>query len=219
MEMPRGVFLARLFKTDVYATGSFLLLMVLLMILNGEQASSVAVWEFALIVSVLVHEFGHVYAVRKFTGGTSVVLLWGLGGLCIHEPTPVIRKRIGIALMGPAFGFVLGGISWAVAAYAMPDQVPPPVAVFMNAMIVLNIVYTAFNLLPILPLDGGQATLAALESRLGPGKALRATRLVSVITAGACLGVALVYFPGNFFLILIIGFLGLQNLVASRHGL
>ena len=221
MEMPRGTLLGRLFGTDIYATGGFLLLMVLMLIMHRHQLWFAAAWEFALIPSILVHEFGHVFAVRRFTGGSSVVVLWGLGGLCIHEPTQAIKKRIGISLMGPAFGFVLGAIAWLVARYVLPGPgtVGPQITEFMQAMIVINIYYTVLNLLPILPLDGGQATLAALESKLGPAKALRATRRVSIVTAGAGLAAAVSFDPGNPFLVLIAGVLLFQNLIATRYGL
>ncbi len=220
MEMPRGALLGRLFGTDIYATGGFLLVMAYMLIMNRAQLWAIAAWEFALIPSILVHEFGHVFAVRRFTGGSSVVVLWGLGGLCIHEPTEAIKKRIGISLMGPAFGFVLGAIAWLVARYVLPgpDTLGPQITEFMHAMIVINIYYTVLNLLPILPLDGGQATLAALESKLGPAKALRATRRVSIVTAVAGLAAAVSFYP-NPVLVLIAGVLLFQNLLANRFGL
>jgi Zn-dependent protease len=217
--MARGTLIGRLFGTDIYATGTFLMLIVFMLVLNAEVLYAVAAWEVALILSVLVHEFGHVFAVRRFTGKPSVIVLWGLGGLCIHEPTPVIRKRIAISLMGPAFGLLLGGACWATARYWIPDSAHVVVRVFFHAMIIINIYYTLLNLLPVLPMDGGQATLAALEAKLPRAKALALTRKISVAFAGAGLAVAAYAFPDHVFLILILALFLVQNLVASRHGL
>ncbi|MHC4957167.1 MAG: metalloprotease [Planctomycetota bacterium] len=213
----RGTLIGRLFRTDIYATSGFFLLVVLLFAFYWNSAWVIAVYLIALVISLLTHEFGHVFAVRWFLKSHSVVVLWGLGGLCIHEPTPVIRKRIGISLMGPAFGFVLGGVSWAVSHYLVPEDATAPLLAFMGAMVFINVVYTALNLLPIVPLDGGQAALAALESRLGPARARAWMRKVSVIVAGA--GVAVAVYAGWYFAAFLAGMLVFQNLFAARHGL
>lgn len=211
---PQGVLIGRIFSTDIYATGGFLLLMVLFLAMNPENIWLVAIWILALIVSVLVHEFGHVFAVRWLLKGPSIVMLWGLGGLCIHEPTPVIRKRIGISLMGPAFGFTLGLLFLGLRLLDLPGS--PVVKTFVDAMVWINLFYNALNLLPVIPLDGGQASLAALEARIGPAKALYHMRRISVFVSAIGVGVA-AYF-GYIFLTVLAGLLLIQNLSAARHG-
>jgi stage IV sporulation protein FB len=213
----RGTLIGRLFGTDIYATSGFFLLVVLLFAFYWNAAWVIAVYLLALVISLLVHEFGHVFAVRWLLNSGSIVILWGLGGLCVHEPTPVIRKRIGISLMGPAFGFVLGGVSWAVSHFLVPEDAAKPLLVFMGAMVFINVVYTGLNLLPIVPLDGGQAALAALESRLGPARARVWMRRVSVGVAGA--GAAVALYAGWYIAALLAGLLLFQNLFAARHGL
>lgn len=215
--MPRGALIGRIFGTDIFATGSFLLLMVFLLVVYHESAAFVAISEIALIVSVLVHEFGHVFAVRWLLGSSSIVVLWGLGGLCIHEPTRVIRKRIGISLMGPAFGLVLGVACLLVFRYLLPEGLNKLVLAFFEAMVYINIVYTGLNLLPILPLDGGQATLAALEWKLGPGRAMLVARRISIALSVAALPAAFRW--GGPIMAAIVLMLLLQNLLGARERL
>ena len=214
----RGILLGRIFGTDIYASGGFLMLVVLLLAMNrGETGWVVAVWILALVLSVLVHEFGHVFAVKWFHTGRSYVLLWTLGGLCVHEPTRVISKRIAISVMGPAFGVALGLVFLAVDRLALPETgAAPAVRAFVAAMVYINILYSGLNMLPILPLDGGQASLAALEIRLGPARSLSAMRYVSAACAGLGMAAALAY--GETFWAILAGLLLLQNLFGARSG-
>ena len=214
----RGILLGRIFGTDIYASGGFLMLLVLLLLMNrGENGWVVVVWILALVLSVLVHEFGHVFAVKRFHTGSCFVMLWTLGGLCVHEPTRVIGKRIAISVMGPAFGVALGLVFLALDLFVLPEaEAPSVVATFVGAMVYINILYSGINLLPILPLDGGQASLAALESRLGVARSRSMMRYVSVGFAG--LGMAAALALGQTFWAILAGLLLMQNLLGARAG-
>ena len=213
----RGLQIGRLFGTDIFVAPSFLLMMALLFLLmEAEHAPIVAGAELALIFSILVHEFGHVFAVRRFLGSGSTVMLWAIGGLTLHEPTSSRRKRIGIALMGPAFGLVLGlaflGIYQFVPGASAAAR--GPVQFFVFIMVWINLLWTALNLLPIYPLDGGQALLAGLEYKLTPARARRAVALVSVVTAAGGLAASLAV--GMPFMAFMAGWLLIQNLSSIR---
>jgi len=212
--MPGGFQIGRLFGTNIYVTTSFFLLLVLCFAAYGLADGSV--WCLAVVLSLLVHEFGHVFAVKWFLKGESAVVLWGLGGLCIHEPAHEPGKRLAISLMGPAFEAVLGGV--AVAGWFMlPEHAPVTVRGFVWAMLFINTVWVVANLLPILPLDGGQALRAALEMRLAPGPALGIARRISLVTAAGAGGAAL-YFEYPFAALLCIMLL-MQNLTATARPL
>jgi len=203
--MPRGFAIGRLFGTDIYATPWFLVLIGLVIYLRGPAEGSV--FSIALVVSLLVHEFGHVFAVRRWAGGPSVVVLWGMGGLCVHRPVEDPRTRIRISLMGPAFELVLGG--FALLAYLYVPRTPGLWDFFLWAMVWINVIWAFANLLPILPLDGGQASLAALETRLGRRRAHSVTRWISAGTAIVAATAAL-YF-GYMFAAILAAMLFLQN--------
>lgn len=181
---------------------------------GADNAAVGAVFCAAVVISLLAHEFGHVFAVRWFLGSESTVILWGLGGLCVHEPTRVARKQVGISLMGPAFGLAMGLLCLALHL-ALPPM-PTLVTQFLAAMVWIGFVWTALNLLPILPLDGGQALQAALSTRLGPA-AGRVTARISVITA---VGVAVFAFTSGYQLGAVLCLVLIaQNLTRAGRGL
>jgi Zn-dependent proteases len=113
-----------------------------------------------LAVAVAVHELGHVFAMRYF-GYKNVRLLFLplFGGLATGEPRELdATKNALVSLAGPAFGLasVLGA---ATAAMWLED--PAWLVEFAWVSLFLN----AFNLLPLVPLDGGQFANDALFSR------------------------------------------------------
>lgn len=203
----RGFRIGRLFGTDIYCAPGFFLLVAACFLLAGPGPG--ALFCVAVIISILVHEFGHVFAVKWLLRAPSTVVLWGLGGLCLHPGTPSPGKQIGISLMGPAFGLGLGAVS--LAAALLVPEVSPVLSSFLATMVWINIFWTVANLLPILPLDGGQALRAALRKTLGAGRAARIARWVSIVAAGLALAAAL--YAGERFLALLAVLLLFQNLM------
>jgi len=181
-----GFSIGRIFGTDIRATGGFLLLMAFYFMRYGvEQTAEAAVFCFSVIVSLLVHEFGHVFGVRWQLKSESQVILWGLGGLCVHPPAKYPKQQLIISLMGPAFEAVLGVAAVLVYFFAPPSQ--PILYWFVWCMVWINVFWLALNLVPLKPLDGGQALEAALEMRMNSAKAAAIARRVSVVTAGVVL--------------------------------
>lgn len=213
--MPQGFLVGRLFGTDIYAAPSFLLIVALNAMMDyrsGVPAWHSAVFLLAMTVSVLVHEFGHVFAVKRLLKAKSVVLLWGLGGLCFHEPARRPGQQVVISLMGPAFELALAVA--AFGAYRVVDPPPGPLREFLWIMIVLNVIWVAFNLLPILPLDGGQAVAAAAQARWPGRRSALMVRGISTLFAAAATGAAA--WLGSPVLVMIGGWLLLTNLMRPR---
>jgi len=208
---PPGFQLGRLFGTDIYASGGFLLLLAVLFVLE-EPASDGALLAAAVLVSLLVHEFGHVFAVRWTLKAPSVVYLWGLGGLCFHPSTPDRRKRVAISLMGPAFQLALFGLL-LVARNVLPSPAPL-LGVFLGHMLFINLSWPLINLAPILPLDGGHALAAALEAKLAAPRALRATARVGAIVAAG--GMAAGFFLDNVVVMFLAAWLLIRNLPLAQ---
>jgi Zn-dependent protease len=212
-KMPRGFLIGRIFGTDIFCSPTFFLLLGFYFYQAGVQAG--ALFSLAVVVSILVHEFGHVFAVRWLLHAPSVVILWGLGGLTVHQKAGRPGHSVAISLMGPAFGFGLCALCLLVAIL-LPADTPTLVTSFVSLMVWINAVWTAVNLLPILPLDGGQALRAGLGGMVGPSPAARATRIVSIAAAAAAMGACYLY--GEPFLTLLAGLLLFQNL-ANPHRL
>ncbi|MDX6765438.1 MAG: site-2 protease family protein [Candidatus Methylacidiphilales bacterium] len=114
----------------------------------------VFIWTVAMLVSVLVHEMGHAGASRMF-GGRPAVVLHGLGGVTSLGLGEVGRWRhLWISAAGPAAGL---GLAAGVALLAwMTHGRSPVLDAWVVDMLWINVVWSLFNLLPILPMDGGQ---------------------------------------------------------------
>ena len=105
---------------------------------------------------VFVHELGHAVLVRRAGHGVVSIDIHALGGMCrwSGEPTAIDRARI-------AWGGVLAqAVAFAVASAAIALAGPPEGAFsgqLAAAFTVTNVWLMAINLLPVAPLDGGEA--------------------------------------------------------------
>ncbi|HEX5139236.1 MAG TPA: site-2 protease family protein [Planctomycetota bacterium] len=213
--MRRGLPIGRLFGTDIYCDFTFFVL-IGFYFLTAEPGLA-AIFSAAVILSVLVHEFGHVLAVRRLLKAPSIVVLWMLGGLCIYRGSPRPGHQAAISLMGPAFSFALGALAYGAGALLLPAPLhlprPPagtPLGYFLWIMFWINAIWGVANLLPALPLDGGQALRAGLRSGLGRPRADRVMRVVSL--AIGLLAVAAALLLGRPFAAFLGALLILENL-------
>lgn len=137
-------------------------------------------WIAIAFVSILVHELGHAVAFRIY-GVRPAITLHGLGGLTTGtgELTPV--RHIIISLAGPLSALLLLGVpSVVLAASGVATSVEARDAV--QAAVWINVGWSLLNLLPILPLDGGQVFSSVVD--LGTkGKATRIPEVVSIVVA------------------------------------
>lgn len=146
----------------------------------------VSLWVGAVFVSILLHEFGHVFAAKMCHWRVNEVVLHQFGGYASLQPPYGSRLAINdilISLAGPCAGFLLfGGIK-------LLDQITPGVffelgnygLMFVNYLLFINLYWGLFNLLPIFPLDGGQATRTFLMALFRGGGKLAA--IISIVAA------------------------------------
>ena len=135
------------------------------------------VWVLCAFVSILVHELGHVTAGRLF-GEPSNIVLYSMGGLAVGGFGRLARwQRILVYSAGPAaglllFAFVQFGLPRLVDAYDFNLRLNRWYFVLANPsrlleggelitglpgfLIIQNLFWSLFNLIPIIPLDGGQ---------------------------------------------------------------
>jgi Zn-dependent protease len=165
-------------------------------------------------VVIVVHELGHCLGFRRY-GQEPQVLLWGLGGLTFGQAHLPPRRSIVVTLAGLLLPVVVLGI---------PAFLLRPVIGYGNQYSLLelpqNIVadlfgytllWTIFNVLPILPLDGGHIVEAVLEWVKGsPQK--QTARLISGVS-GVVLGLLALVALGNPYLMLLLFMLGAFNLL------
>src|SRR5262249_2985441 len=77
---------------------------------HNNNMPVVLLWVLCVLVSILVHEYGHALMSRAF-GYSASIVLWGMGGLCYSQgerQSP--RERLAVVLAGPGAGFLLCGI-------------------------------------------------------------------------------------------------------------
>lgn len=180
------------FGVPVYADAGAAILLVVLLVLWGGSGPA-AILTAALIAavaffSIVAHELGHAFAVRKLGYGRSEIVLSGFGGYCKWFGNPTNGHRIRIALAGPAVSLALGGgalVLWFALRGVLAGIAPIRLA--LTATIWINLVWGVFNLLPIHPMDGGQALRAWLASRMPWRRALdlslKISMGVAVVTA------------------------------------
>ena len=113
-----------------------------------------------LFSSVLLHELGHSLVARQQGIDVRSITLFLFGGMAsIDKESKTPGQAFQVAIAGPLVSFTL----FVVLTLAAQLLALPPLAAFMLGSIAqLNLVLTLFNLIPGLPLDGGQILKSAV---------------------------------------------------------
>jgi stage IV sporulation protein FB len=195
------------------------------LLLSGlRELIYVPLWVGVVLLSVLVHELGHVLAFKRF-GTDASILLYGGGGLAIPEAVNFGGMRIGVAMStaqsvfvcfaGPFAGFLLGGLALALQAL-LPNSLRSIGALnFVLASLVwVNIAWGLINLLPVYPLDGGQIA-RLVWGEIDPVRGMRRSLWLSVIAGGVCAAAGLLLLRSPY-IALMFGMLAYQSYMAMR---
>jgi Zn-dependent protease len=182
---------------------------VIKVVLAGASVAGYA-WlfsiEFALmlIACLVVHEYGHVRAMQYFGIKTKgIYLIPFVGGLAVSDDKITTRwQDVVISLMGPAFGLITSVLG-VVLYYATEMEIFAGVAV-------LSALLNLFNLLPILPLDGGHVLKSISFS-------MRSWVGLSVCLLGVLFGLWLSYTFGLMLLVFFL-FIGALEIVFEWRG-
>jgi Zn-dependent protease len=180
----------------------FFVVMALLGWLNSRNAGLIPVFMVVGGASILLHELGHATAHRSF-GAKPRITLTGFGGVTVGPVQPRGRSLV-VTLAGPIAGFLAALIGVALSQTVNSSSTVVKAAI--DDLIWVNIVWGIFNLLPILPLDGGNVAADLFG--------MRTARAMSVAGA-AGLGLLGLY-SGQIFLVFIAFSFGSQSLTALR---
>jgi Zn-dependent protease len=146
-----------------------------------------------VFVAILLHEYGHALA-AKFYGQNPEIELHAIGGTTKWTWVDDLRwhQRVIISLAGPVIGFVAAGLLYLGDA-VRPIDLPYALRLARYDFLWIAVAWGIFNLLPLLPMDGGQALAETLEHELGADRGRLWARRVSCITgfAGLIAGFAL----------------------------
>jgi len=207
--------LGSVFGFPIYAQPTFLFLLVLYVLPNARSLSGLQTGLVAaaiVTISILIHELGHAFAFRTFGEPNATIVLWGLGGLTYGRKPGRTWQDIVISLAGPFFGFVLGMAS-LITRIVLGAGIHPLLSDVLDRLIFVNIAWTFFNLLPLHPMDGGQALRSLLVAWKGKS-GLRASLIISIVTA-ALIGLAS-WRAGQTFLIILAAMMLLRNIGELR---
>jgi Zn-dependent protease len=113
-----------------------------------------------LFTSVLLHELGHSLAARSQGIKVNSITLFLFGGIAaIEEESKTPGKAFQVAIAGPLVSIGLFFLLRLVVI-AIPNT--SPLSIMVGDLARINLVVALFNLIPGLPLDGGQVLKAAL---------------------------------------------------------
>lgn len=185
---------------------------------------ALVVWVAAGFVSILVHELGHSVSARWFRTPSHIVLT-AFGGYAQYydRAPPSGWRQLTVCLMGPIAGFLLLAVVEVTDLSVHWRELHPVLEAFGDYVVIQCLVWGLFNLLPIWPLDGGQASREVLYI-CGLRRPDAATHTISLVVVGALVALAVLMvtnplhpavawmkFRPSLFMVVWFGLLGVVN--------
>ena len=172
--MQAGWRIGSLFGIPLFIDPSWFFILVFVTFINARHYYSFGlVWAWGaglvmallLFASVLLHELGHSLVARSQGIKVNSITLFIFGGVAsIDRESKTPGQSFQVAIAGPAVSlglfFLFFLLSQALPASGLGQEIVSYVAT-------LNLILTLFNLIPGLPLDGGQVLKAALWKLTG----------------------------------------------------
>lgn len=171
------------------------------------------IWVAVAFGSVLLHEMGHALMFRRL-GHRPAIELNMMGGQAQGAGSGLNPTgEILVSLAGPGAGLAIG-IPLLLLATIAPGLLQVPIlGVLLGDLVWVNLGWGLINLLPVLPLDGGQVLQAALRQRGIARATLRANQ--ASIAAAVVVAIA-AFLLDERFVALGAGALAVHNVLAAR---
>jgi Zn-dependent protease len=196
----------------------FVLLAIFLGLGRVGEASDLVVrmtiWVAIVFSGVLAHELGHAISGRLY-GLEPRIELHGFGGLTSFGASGLSltpTKSIVVSLAGPGVGIAIGALAGLALLVLAPSSTGLLHFTLANAVWV-NLGWGVLNLVPMLPLDGGNVMSSFFELVFGP-RGTKAARVISLLVALALVGLALAV--QNLVMAILLGFFAFANFRALR---
>jgi Zn-dependent protease len=172
---------------------------------TAQDAIAGVAFIIVLFACVVLHEFGHIIAGRRYGIRTPDVTLWPIGGIASMERMPDRpSQEVVVALAGPAVNAVIAFVLIVAVGLRFDLQQMTPVEFIQSSFVaqiaVANIVLLVFNLIPAFPMDGGRVLRALLAMKLGY---VRATQVAAIVGQILAVAFAILGLMGNPVLVLI----------------
>ncbi|MEA5534847.1 site-2 protease family protein [Crocosphaera sp. XPORK-15E] len=230
--MNNNIRVGNLFGIPFYVNPSWFLVLGLVTISYGgqlalfPQLNGIVPWILGLIAalllfaSVLAHELGHSFVALSQGIDVKSITLFLFGGLAsLEKESETPLEAFLVAIAGPAVSLLLCAILFFIV---VTFSFPAPIEAILELLASINLFLGLFNLIPGLPLDGGNILKSLVWKITGnPNKGIIfASRVgqvfgwLAVVIGGlSILGISQV---GNFWTLLI-GFFLLQNAGVSAQ--
>lgn len=170
--MQTGWRVGSLFNIPLYVDNSWFFVVLLIAFLQGSDPrwaalvgpigayASGLLLALLLFASVLAHELGHSLVARAQGITVNSIKLFLFGGIAsIERESNTPGEAFQVAIAGPAVSFFL---FIALTALSRVSGLPPIATGVLGSVATTNLVLALFNLIPGLPLDGGQIFKAAV---------------------------------------------------------
>lgn len=191
---------------DVFVHATFLLLVVWVYLENQQSGGSFNSFLHSLLflltvfAIIVMHEFGHALAARRYGIRTRDITLLPIGGVARLERMPEEpRQELVVALAGPAVNLaiviLLTLVLTPAALLGSLREMHLPGGAFLLRLLWVNVWLIVFNMIPAFPMDGGRVlrallamftrdynTATQIAARIGQGMA------ILFFIAGAFLG-------------------------------
>lgn len=147
-----------------------------------------AIGVLVVFISILAHEFGHAFFSRRF-GFASEIVLFIFGGYATVTQRTTWKNIVTLAA-GPLAGLALAALtflfSWIISTQGLvanwPDVWVVRLGHAINLSLFANIVWSLFNLFPVMPLDGGQLC-REICMWLSPRKGMKTAIIIGLVCA------------------------------------
>ncbi|PYY05842.1 MAG: site-2 protease family protein [Acidobacteria bacterium] len=159
----------------------------------------------ALFVCVVLHEYGHAFAARRFGIATKDITFLLIGGIARLERIPEKPEHeLWVALAGPAVNVALAsvlGIYLLFSGHFEPvRQIGLTHGMFLERILFANLFLAGFNLIPAFPMDGGRVLRALLAKRM---EYKQATRIAAGVGQGSAVILGFIGLFTNPFLVFV----------------
>jgi len=136
----------------------------------------------SVFLCVILHEFGHALAARKFGVHTFDIIMTPIGGIARLERMPDGRgQEFWVAIAGPFVNFAIVGLIWLGFLLFTHTALPlfstgfwdfeNGATSYFKVLMLANGYLGVFNLLPAFPMDGGRMLRSLLSLRMDRKKA------------------------------------------------
>lgn len=163
-------------------------------------------------ISILVHELGHALTIKAFNVPAAITLQ-AFGGYASY-PSGILNRKQSflVTAAGPAAQLLLALLVYLALSYIPFLSKNINGTYFLSRLFLISVFWAVINLLPVLPLDGGQL----VNALLGPAR-IKITLWITIVTAVAAAIGMLVWSPSNFLFPIFLGMFAYQAVQALKE--